>query len=124
MAYDEKLAARVGRLLGGNPGYSERRMFGGVCFLLNGNMCAGVLNEELIVRVAADDYPAALARPHARAFDFTGRPMKGFVVVGPSGCRTARQLAGWLGLGIDIAGKLPPRQKAKIAASKRRSESR
>lgn len=78
-------------------------MFGGICFMLNGNMCAGALNDDLIVRVAAADYAAALTRPHARAFDFTGRPMKGFVVVRPEGCNTAKRLEGWLALGIRVA---------------------
>jgi TfoX/Sxy family transcriptional regulator of competence genes len=113
MAYDEKLAARVRGLLARNPAFSVRRMFGGICYMLNGNMCAGVLNNELIVRAAPEPYAAALKRPYARAFDFTGRPMKGFVVVGANCCNTAARLAGWIALGLRVAQALPPKKAPK-----------
>lgn len=109
MAYDEKLARRVRVLLAGRRDLTEKTMFGGLSFLLRGNMCCGVLQDELIVRVAPDDYPAAVEKLHARVFDFTGRPMKGWVVVAADGCRTRDTLAGWLDMGVRHAASLPPK---------------
>ncbi len=97
MSYDERLASRVRKQLGGAPGeVTERKMFGGVCFLVDGAMCCGVLGPDLIVRVGPARHADALAAPHARAFDFTGRPSKGMVYVAPAGVRTASQLRAWL----------------------------
>ncbi len=97
MSFDEALAARVRRLLAGAPQtVTERKMFGGICFLADGAMCCGVLGSDLIVRVGAERHAAALGSPHARPFDFTGRPSKGMVYVAPEGVRTAAQLRKWL----------------------------
>lgn len=79
MAFDQDLALRVRHLLEGAAGFSERRMFGGICFLLDGRMSAGVLGNELIVRVSPDEYEEAMRAPGARPMDFTGRPMRGFL---------------------------------------------
>src|SRR5690606_13806007 len=87
MAYDDKLADRVRAALGPRRGLDEKRMFGGLAFLLDGNMCCGVSHAGLIVRVPRDGTSDALKRPHARPFDFTGKPMRGFVVVAPEGLR-------------------------------------
>ena len=87
VAYDERLADRVRELVGGREGFSERKMFGGIAFMLHGNMCCGVMEEELIVRLGDEAGPAALAEPHVREFDFTGRPMKSTVLVEPAGDR-------------------------------------
>ncbi len=103
MAYDESLANRVRARLRRRPGFAERKMFGGLCFLLHGRMCAGVLGDRLIVRVAADEYAPALARPHTEVFDMTGRTMKGFVVVRSPGCNTGKRLADWLEHGTRVA---------------------
>lgn len=111
MAYDEKLAARVRRLLSRKTGYSERKMFGGICFMLNGHMCSGVLNEDLIVRVGSEDYRHALQRPHTRRFDFTGKPMKGFVVVAPKGYRSDKSFKDWMVMGTQCARLLPAKSK-------------
>ncbi len=81
MSFDENLATRVRRHLKRKADYPERKMFGGLCCMLNGNMCGGVLNDDLIVRVSREEYEIALKQPHTRKFDFTGKPMKGFVVV-------------------------------------------
>lgn len=116
MSFDEKLAARVRRQLKRRAGYAERKMFGGLCFMLNGNMCGGVRNDDLIVRVKPEEYAASLKRRHTRKFDFTGRPMKGFVVVLPKGNRSDRSLKDWIALGIRCALSLP----AKHAGGKRR----
>lgn len=88
MAYDERLAERVRELLAPRQGLSERRMFGGLAFLLHGNMCCGVHGEELIVRLDAEGADKVLQEPHVRPMDMTGRPMKGWLMVAPTGLET------------------------------------
>ncbi len=109
MAYDEKLAGRVRGLLATRPGYSERKMFGGMCFMLNGHMCCGIVGDELMVRLAPDRYENALSRPHARPMEFTGRPMKGMVYVGAGGIKGDGALAEWVEQGASHAATLPPK---------------
>jgi len=96
VAYDEKLAGRIRALLEGKRGIVEKRMFGGIAFLLRGKMCCGVLNADLVARVGAEDYGKALKRRHVRPMDFTGRAIKGFVYVGPGGTNARRDLQRWL----------------------------
>lgn len=84
-------------------------MFGGIAFMLNGNMCCGVVKDELMVRVGAEQHAAALALPGARPMDFTGRPMNGMVFVRPAGYRDGRALAAWVKRGADYAASLPPK---------------
>ncbi len=100
MAYDEALAARVRTRLAAQRGVSERRMFGGLCFLLKGHMCAGINGATLMLRVGPERYAEALARPHAREMDFTGRPLKGMIYVDPSGIASAAGLGRWLQLAV------------------------
>jgi hypothetical protein len=107
MAYDEKLASRVRALLEGKRGIAEKRMFGGIAFLLRGKMCCGVLKDDLVVRVGSERYSVALSRPHVRPMDFTGRPIIGFVYVGPRGVKTAAALAKWLNEAVEHAMSLP-----------------
>jgi TfoX/Sxy family transcriptional regulator of competence genes len=95
VAYDEKLAARVRKLLGDRDDVQERPMFGGLTFMVAGHMCCGVNKDELIVRLGPDQVDAALARPGARPTDFTRRPMRGFVTVGPEGVR-GQALGRWV----------------------------
>lgn len=102
MAYDEKLAARVRQALAGRRGVEEKKMFGGLTFMLRGSMCCGVLKEELILRVGPDRAGEALKSPHARPFDFTGRPLKGIITVAPAGCRTSPMIKKWVGLAVDF----------------------
>ncbi len=83
MAYDEKLAGRVRLLLKGRKGISEKRMFGGLAFMLGDRMCCGVLKEDFVARIGPEAYESALDEPHVRPMDFTGRPIKGYVYVGP-----------------------------------------
>ena len=109
MAYDKDLALRVSASIGGLPGLVEKKMFGGVGYLLNGNMACGVLNEYLIVRVGADAYQDALDHPHTREFDTRGRPMTGWVMVAPEGCADDADLEAWVQKGINLAGALPPK---------------
>jgi TfoX/Sxy family transcriptional regulator of competence genes len=104
MTYDEHLAARVRTLLANRTDVSERKMFGGLTFMIAGNMSCGVNGDELIVRLDPDHEGAALARPHARPMDFTGRPMRGFVTVQPKG-RKGAQLDRW----VREAASLPPK---------------
>ena len=94
MAYDERLTERVLDILGAEPSLVQKRMFGGVALMLQGNLACGVIRDDLIVRVPKDEYEAALAQPHVREMDFTGRPMRGWVVVGPEGNGRRRVAAG------------------------------
>lgn len=110
MAYDERLADRIREALTGRKAVTEKKMFGGIAFMLRGNMCCGVLNDDLVVRIGPERYNKALAQPHARPMDFTGRPLKGFVFVNPGGYRTARTLAAWMKKAIDFAHSLPPKK--------------
>ena len=109
MAYDEGLAQRVGESLAGHPALVEKKMFGGVGYLLRGNMACGVNGEDLIVRVGPEGYEAALAQPHTRPFDMTGRPMKGWVMVGPEGYEADADLEAWVQQGVEFALSLPPK---------------
>ena len=109
MAYDDGLAERVRELLSLRSGLTEKKMFGGIAWMLDGNMACGVAGDELLVRVAADDRERALAEEHTRVFDMTGRPMKGFICVTPPGVADDRSLAGWVDLGADFATSLPPK---------------
>ena len=107
MAYDEDLARRVREQLAAEPGVTEKAMFGGLAFLLNGNMAVGLSGEELMVRVGPNASDDALERPHTRPFDMTGRPMKGWILVAPEGVADERQLAGWVAQGVGFARSLP-----------------
>ena len=134
MAYDEAVAARVRAALAGAPRVQERRMFGGLAVTVRGHMVVTVLNDELMVRVGPRAYTNALARPHAREMDFTGRPFRGLVYVAPEGFRTERDLKTWLKMALAFAwahpvkraepGKEPPRQKAPPARKPRPSRKR
>jgi TfoX/Sxy family transcriptional regulator of competence genes len=112
MAYDEALAARVRARLARTPGLAERRMFGGLCFLVNGHMCAGIVDATLMLRVGPERYAAALARPHAREMDFTGRPLKGMIYVDPPGIASAAALARWLDTALGFVQSQPAKKKA------------
>jgi TfoX/Sxy family transcriptional regulator of competence genes len=107
MPFDEGLAERVRELVGQSAGLSERKMFGGLCFMLQGNMSFGVVGSELMVRVGPDSYAEALALPHAREMDFTGRSMRGMVFVSEDGISEDEDLGDWLQRGIAFAGSLP-----------------
>ena len=107
MAYDEMLGIRIRAALGTLPALEEKRMFGGIGFLVNGNMACGVHKDGLIVRVGAGKYDWALSQPHTRPFDMTGRPMTGWVMVDPPGCATESALQAWLDLGLAFAQSLP-----------------
>lgn len=107
MAYDEQLAERIRRELGQRPGLGEKKMFGGLAFLLNGNLCCGVRDAEMIVRLAPDQTEAALRQPHTRPFNLSSRPMKGWILVHSAGLDTQAALARWIRIGVDYAASLP-----------------
>jgi TfoX/Sxy family transcriptional regulator of competence genes len=109
MAYDEKLAQRIREVLERRRGISEKKMFGGLAFLVNGHMACGVQGDDLMVRVGPDDYESALRKTGARPMDFTGRPLKGMVYVGPRGHRRAASLRAWVEQGLSYVRSLPPK---------------
>ena len=108
MPYDEDLAERVREELQADPAFSERKMFGGLCFMLHGNMCAGVVGKRLMLRLGEEGSGAALEQPHVVPMDFTGRPMKGMVYVEPEGLR-GEALARWVDRAATFARGLPPK---------------
>jgi TfoX/Sxy family transcriptional regulator of competence genes len=111
MSYDEDLANRVREQLSDEDGVTEKQMFGGLAFLLCGNMAVGLSGSgELMVRVGPDATERALAKPHTRLFDMTGRPMRGWILVAPEGVATARQLSAWVRRGLEFARTLPPKR--------------
>jgi hypothetical protein len=107
MAYDEELDERIGEIVE-SWGTERKKMFGGTCHLLNGNMMAGVHKDRLILRLGPEGGPAALERPHVTPFDITGRPMKGWVMVEPGGFE-GDALESWLIQAHEFAGSLPPK---------------
>ena len=107
MAYDERLAARVRGMLDGTPHVSERKMFGGLAFLVDGKMAAGIVGDELMVRVGKERYDEALAKPGARKMDFTGRPATGMVYVSTPAIARGASLRRWLDLGVAAAREAP-----------------
>ncbi len=110
MAFDEKLAARIRTRLGKRKGLVEKKIFGGLAFLLNGNMSCGVHGNEMIVRLAPDETDKALSKKHVRVFDISGRgPMKGWILVDAEGVKTEKDLAAWVDTGVKYAASLPPK---------------
>ena len=107
MAFDEGLAQRIREELEDDPGLTEKKMFGGIGFMLHGNLACGVIQDEMIVRVGPDAYGRAVKKKHARPFDFTGKPMKGWLYVAPDGYESDRDLRAWVALGADFARSLP-----------------
>lgn len=110
MAYDEDLAERVRNIVSSMNGTGELAMFGGLCFTLEGHMFVGVMKDDLMVRVGPDGYDGALERPEARVMDFTGRPMRGYVLVDKTGTANGRSLEKWIRMGSEFASTLPPKK--------------
>ena len=102
MAFDEKVAARVRAVLKGKRGVEEKKMFGGIAFMVRGHMCVGVNDDALMARVGPDAYEKTLKLAHAREMDFTGKPLKGFIWVGPKGFATKPALEKWVGRCLDF----------------------
>jgi hypothetical protein len=110
MAYDEDLANRIRELLAREPDLTEKRMFGGLAFLIGGYMAVAASREDgIMVRIDPDDRATLLAKPHARPFEMRGRPLDGWVRVAPEGLGTKRQLAPWVERGVAYVRSLPPK---------------
>jgi hypothetical protein len=109
MAYDEALAGRVRGLLTGHDGLTERKMFGGIGFMLRGHMCLGVIGEDLVARVDPEDLEVSRL-PYARPFTFTGRPMSGFLFVGPGATADGAGLRAWVERCTTFCASLPPKR--------------
>jgi hypothetical protein len=109
MAYDEGLAQRVRETMEEMAGYAEKHMFGGIGFMLHGNMACGVIREDLIVRVGPERYEDSLAQPYTGQFDMTGRPMTGWVVVSAPGYEADDDLEAWVDEGARYTSSLPPK---------------
>jgi TfoX/Sxy family transcriptional regulator of competence genes len=107
MAFSEELAERIRQALARKRGVEEKKMFGGVGFLLDGNMLVGVWKDSLIVRLGPEEGDAALKEPHVSEFDITGRSMKGWVLVAPEGIENDDQLGGWVQRAVKFVGKMP-----------------
>ena len=109
MAYSEELADRIRDAIDGRPGLFERKMFGGVAWMVNGNMACGVIGEDLMVRLDRSEVERALAEKHVAPMEFTGRPMRGFVIVAAAGIEDPGELGRWVDTGADFAAALPPK---------------
>lgn len=126
MSVDEKLVARIRDVLSTHPkvlstrnDVEEKRMFGGVAFMVRDHMCCGPLENDLMVRVGPDQYESALKFKHASTMEFTGKPLTGFVTVKAEGIRTKRDLTKWIERGLAFVETLPPKPKKKRNAKKR-----
>jgi TfoX/Sxy family transcriptional regulator of competence genes len=128
MAYDEQLANRIREAVAWQKGIVEKKMFGGIAFMLRDKMFCGIVKDDLMVRVLEDQYERALAEPYARPMDFTGKVMRGFVFVNQRGINSRNTLAAWIEKGFDFAmnvesaGKPKPRSSKRVTA--RRSASK
>lgn len=109
MAFDEGAAQRVREALADRDDVVEKKMFGGLAFMVSGNMCIGVLGPDLMLRVGKERYEELLARPHARRMDFTGKPMAGYLYLEPAGYESDEDLEDWIALALDFVLTLPPK---------------
>ncbi len=110
MAYSEKLADRIRKMLARHKAVAERKMFGGLCFLLQGNMCCGVESTRLVVRVGPERSGQLLRKRHVRPMDFTGKPLRGFIYVMPEGIKSRQALEAWVAFGVQYAKSLPAKK--------------
>ncbi|HUS32920.1 MAG TPA: TfoX/Sxy family protein [Kofleriaceae bacterium] len=116
MAYDEELANRIRSLIGDEPNVTEKAMFGGLAFLVNGNMSVAASSKGgLLLRVEPAQTMTHAKKPHAKPFDMRGKPMEGWLRVEPSGVTTDKGLAPWVKLSVAFARSLPPKAKSKTA---------
>ncbi|MFN8006769.1 MAG: TfoX/Sxy family protein [Terriglobia bacterium] len=120
MSYDESIAQRVRALLVNRTDVIEKKMFGGLTFLVRHNMCCGVVGADLVVRVGAEGHRAALEQPGAREMDFTGRPLKGLVYVRKRAVESDENLRQWVDRGLNFVLSLPPKQNSSAARLRRR----
>jgi TfoX/Sxy family transcriptional regulator of competence genes len=118
VAYNAQLLERIRAVLAGRKDVTEQKMFGGVAFMVAGNMACGPHGDRLMVRVGADAVPAALAEPHVKPMAFTGKVMKSFVTIEPEGMKTHAQLRRWVELAAEYAKSLGPKTKRPAAAGR------
>jgi TfoX/Sxy family transcriptional regulator of competence genes len=118
MAYDEGLAQRLRDAMVDERGVVEKKMFGGLCLMVDGKMCVGIIGDELMARVGVEGYAAALKREGARPMDFTGKPLKGFVYVSAEGIESERALGEWVQLGVAYAREQARAERAKPGKKK------
>lgn len=109
MAYDEGLAERIRKALSERLDVGEKRMFGGLCFMVSDHMCCGIVGDTLMARVGPVEYEALLKKTHAKEMDFTGKPMKGMIYVAPEGLTEETDLKYWLDACLSFVGTLPPK---------------
>jgi hypothetical protein len=109
MTFSERTVHQIRRAMGNTPGLSERALYSGVAFMVRGNMCCGMIDDNLVVRVGPDIYDAALREPHARPMDFTGRPLPGFVYVDRAGFESSTLLRQWIDRSMSFVRTLPPK---------------
>ena len=107
MAFDESLAARIRLVLSKRKGLEEKKMFGGIAFMINGNVCCGVLKDDLLLRLAPEETEQAVSEPHVRPFAMGGRTMKGWIMIAPDGVKTDEKLSAWVRRGAGFASSLP-----------------
>lgn len=110
MVYDEGVAERLREVFQDRSDVVEKKMFGGIAFMVGGHMCCGVTDDALMARVGPEQYEEALSRPYAREMDFTGKPMKGFVYVAPDGIAADEDLESWVATCEQFVAALPPKQ--------------
>ncbi len=110
MAYDTVLAERMRPVLLSRPGVSEKSMFGGIAFLVYGNMCCGIWKDSLIVRMSPEESTKALSEPHVRVMDITGRPMKGWLLIESKVCANNADLLRWIERAFAFASALPKKK--------------
>lgn len=109
MAYDEGLAERIREYFRDRDDVEEKKMFGGICFMVDGHMCCGIVRDMLMARVGPDNYEACLDKEHAREMDFTGKPMAGMIYVEPEGLTSDSDLEQWIESCLTFALSLPPK---------------
>jgi TfoX/Sxy family transcriptional regulator of competence genes len=119
MAFDEKLGARIRSALASRTDVVEKRMFGGLAFMVNGRMCCGIVKDDLMLRVGPSRLQEMLAKPHARVMDFTGRPSNGMIYVSPEGLRTDAALRSWIAVALEFVMSAEPAVKAAKTARTR-----
>jgi TfoX/Sxy family transcriptional regulator of competence genes len=120
MAYDEEVALRVRNALAKHPSVEEKKMFGGLAFMVRGYMCIGVNEDDLMVRVGPEGYDSALSDPHAREMDFTGTPLRGYVYVGKAGFTSPSGLRRWIDRATTYVLSLPAKPKNKVKRNAKR----
>jgi len=113
MAYDEKVAERLSKVFGEHKSVVEKKMFGGIAFMYRDHMCVGVIDDLLMVRVGPEQYENALSETYVKPMNFTGKPMKGYVYIEPSGFNTEKSLRKWVDKGVTFVNTLPPKKPKK-----------